>query len=264
MARLNRKLVISGATVVALAGVTAAAAFVSNYTTSGSQTITPGAAAVADVQLKVTNEDAITTLFQTGAATFNVEGVSASNATITGGDLVPDVLLPVGCPAAGFKIVSPVLTDGTLVATTPKAVGTFGLTFDSSLPANQNSCLTGPFVFSFGAGAGGLLEGNAGAFVRTTFICKVTKDGVVANAPGAGSFKSGDYIVRVRNESSAPLDYALTIAGAPVEGIVGNVTPGESEFKALKASAAGVKATTTPAANTSGGTASTNETQPCS
>lgn len=105
-------------------------------------------------------------------------------------------------------------------------------------------------------------------YVRVTFICKASFDGVALAWTGTENeeiaVNEGDYVFRVRYEgnnsdvnTSAAVPYATTQFVSS-----GNIDKDEVLFETTNTAVAGVKVTTTPT-NLYNGTASTNENQDC-
>ena len=102
-------------------------------------------------------------------------------------------------------------------------------------------------------------------YVRATFICKATQDGVTENT--GTSANVGDYIFRIGRAADADLwenvdsvDYTAGVGGSGL--FSGTATPGSQDFKTTQSAIAGVSVLTSPVANDYYGTASTNAT-PC-
>lgn len=125
---------------------------------------------------------------------------------------------------------------------------------------------TAALFLATAAGVAGLPMAIAAAdeealpFVRVTFICKATQDGETLNAPGT-AFTAGDYIFRYREEASVGADWTSGVGGSGLHS--GSIGADETVYLATQAAVAGVSVMTDPGPNMYGGTASTNEDQPC-
>jgi hypothetical protein len=236
MAKMNRKLVVAGATVLTLAGVTLASAYIASYQTRGSNALTATAGAEASkatVTLSVNDQNAVTNALTAGpqGVVVPVVGTSTVATRITASDLLPDLMLPVGCPTDGWSIGQPTLTvpNGQVPTGAPQQVGTFVLALDTNVGVAQDSCFntTGNFVLAFGPSGGVVFGAEPSRVLAVTSICKMPVDGTPKNYTEMGAFLVNENVFRIRNVSGAP--FTWTLDGTTKTG---ELQPGATTFVA--------------------------------
>lgn len=173
MAKLNHRLAVAAGTVMALAGVTGAVAWVTNYQTAGQETVSLPAGAVTgsgEADERVTFsvpqfDQKVTNLLKNGTASFTVRASASASVQLPLKEVLPKIDIPnTNCPGDAFGfgafVLTPSLFEEAATVTTVNGVYsnretlvvvpqgdstvlTVEITYNKSFDGNQTGCGAG-------------------------------------------------------------------------------------------------------------------------